>query len=116
MASVCLLYALVNVTYLLMAPFYPQMSESRGLSALYVGVAFAAMPGAVVLSSPLMPTLLKHFTKRTLMLLGCALESSGLALLAVSEPTAGTVFGALGLGSRLLSGIALAIVQVTGRL
>jgi len=113
LVAVCLLYALVNVTYLLMAPFYPQMSETRGLSALYVGVAFAAMPGAVVLSTPLMPTLLNHLSKRTLLLLGCGLESAGLTLLAASEPTTGTVFCALGLGSRLLSGAALAIVQVT---
>lgn len=98
-----------------MAPFYPQMSEYRELSAFYVGMAFAAMPGAVVLTTPLMPTMLRLFTKRTLMLMACALESFGLALLALSEPTKGTLFGVLGLTSRMISGVALAIVQVTGR-
>ena len=114
MAAVCLIYALVNVTYLLMAPFYPQMSENRGLSSLYVGVAFAAMPGAVVLSTPFMPMLLRVLSKRLLVMVGCGVQAVGLVVLGVSEYASEEEFAVMGFVSRAMSGVALAILQVTG--
>lgn len=114
LAATCLLYGLINVTFFFISPFYPQMAQDRGLSSLYIGVTFAALPATAIVSTLVMPWLLRRISKRALALISCGLESLSFMLFALSEPTTGLVFGAMGVASRVVSGAALAIVQVTG--
>lgn len=114
LAAMCLLYALVSISFLLLAPFYPTVSGQHGFHSLYVGVAFAAMPGAIMLSSPVMPSLLQVLSKRTMTLLGCLLGSAGLLLLGLSDYFPETGYAVLGVASRAVSGVAFAMIQVTG--
>lgn len=113
LVCLCALDFLINLNGLLMAPFYPTVAEHRGISPVLVGLVFSAMPGSGFVLSLVLPTVLQRISKRGAMLLGCMLQTLAMLLMAVSFYLPRYEFFAVGLISRIFSGISLGLVQTS---
>ena len=109
-----LVYFLINLMYLLMAPFYEHVAKSKGVSSLLVGIVFSVMPGTAFAFTLFTPYLFKLMAKRTAIAAGLLIASAAMVLLAVSDYVESYTFFALGLVSRIMSGASIGLVQSAG--
>ena len=110
LSALTLFYLLVNVVYSLMGPFYPITALDKGVSPIFIGAAFSMMPAASFLASPFIGNSMDKISRRGALTLGLTLQAVAMVLLGVSPYFDRVWFIGLGLISRTLSGLSLALV------
>lgn len=106
----CFVHFFGNFSYLLMASFYTKEAQSRGVSSVLVGIVFSATPGTAFIVTLFMPSIYAFVRKKTVIAAGLASVAVSMGMLGVSTYLSGYPFFVLGLGARVLGGVALCFV------
>jgi predicted MFS family arabinose efflux permease len=105
--------AIGDMTYLSMAPFFPQYAEAHGLSPVEIGVIFSSFQWGGLVTTPVAAWLSRRHSSRTL-LTACVLIQTLTNLLFSLGPDvpAGPSWFAFALSLRLVHGLVAAVYEV----
>ena len=118
-----LVFMCINLTnlcchsvYSVLAAFFPQEAEKKGLSEDAVGIVFASFAAVIFLCSPMAGGWMTHYGKVWVYITGIILVSASTILFAgATTMPDGSLFGSYCLIMRLLQGVGSAMEEVRVR-
>ena len=104
---------LINISLMLLVPFYPIVAEERGISEFLVGIVFTVSPLFSCLSSFFIDKLIEKYGCRTIACMGIAAGAISMLSLSFCNAYGNVEFLAISIVSRAFEGLGIACIYIS---